>query len=180
MYMYIYKTGCSRPLLNKNNINLKEELYNNTELLDSIINLKAWINDSINNHKCIWGRHAPVSTVQANLFSNFFKNIENVGYNSYNNTNNIIFILREYLIFNYELAYNMQLHPFNYHEDAVKLQSERLGNLKSVYELYSGINFIFEILCTRNSETCNTRRKIDGKNHVHAIEIELPKRYICI
>jgi hypothetical protein len=120
-------------------------LYNNIELLDNIIHLEAWTKEAINNHKCIWGRHIPININQANLFPIFFNNIENTSYNGYNNTNNIIYLIKEYLIFNYELAYNMQLYPYNYHEDAVKLHSDRLGNLKSIYELYSGINFIFEV-----------------------------------
>jgi hypothetical protein len=47
-----------------------------------------------------------------------------------------------------------------------------------VFEELSGEIFIFEVLCTRDNEMCNLRRKADSnKNHKHEIILEQPTSF---
>ena len=68
-----------------------------------------------------------------------------------------------------------------YHQDTIDVQAVRLMTLKTVYEEFVGEPFEYQVDCTRDVEMCNARRFADGgKNHTHALVIELPKRFEII
>ena len=155
------KNGCTRPLLDNKNINLKQQLYDDNIYSGDDINLlRTWIVNSINSQKCVWGQHTPIRKEESVIFTSWFQKYENNGFQEYDNRKHIIFLLREYLIFNCKNAYDMQYYPEKYRNEEILRQSNRLENIKFVYEELSGENFVFEVFCTRDDVLCNNKVSI--------------------
>jgi acyl-CoA-binding protein len=63
-------TGCSRPLLDKQNRSLKQHLFGSEELFSDMIDsesLREWVRDSQQQQKCVWGSHQPITNKQVRV-----------------------------------------------------------------------------------------------------------------
>jgi hypothetical protein len=71
----------------------------------------------------------------------------------------------------------MMQNRSEYSAEEYNEQAYKTFRLKDVYAEVTGLDFIFEVSCTFDSETCNLRRKADkGVNHSHEVLIELPTK----
>jgi len=77
-------------------------------------------------------------------------------------------MLKDFIIYIHEIAYDMQLHKDEYTTDEFNDQSLKVMKLTSLYRELSGESFQFEVLCNRDNEICNQRRASEGgTNHTH-------------
>ena len=71
--------------------------------------------------RCVWGSHAAINSAQAKPFLAWFNRAENGGFLAYDSLA-ITQMLKDLLVFNCEVAYDMQLHPTEYHQDTIDQQ----------------------------------------------------------
>ena len=158
--------GCSRPLLDNHNIDLRRQLFE-VEELHQPHKLLIWYQNAMKYQRCIWGVHKPITTYQSRQYQEWFDRLDNEGFQPYDN-NQLLYILKDFLIYIHEIAYDMQLHKDEYTTDDFNEQSLKVIKLSSLYKELSGESFQFEVLCTRDNEICNQRRASEGGvNHTH-------------
>ncbi|KAJ1438574.1 hypothetical protein B484DRAFT_416168, partial [Ochromonadaceae sp. CCMP2298] len=164
--------GCSRPLLDQNKMNLKQQLFENEELHEPD-KFKAWVQHVLENQRCVWGVHKAVSKVDAKPFAAWFDKPENRGFRSYDSIT-VMVLVRELVHYHHEVAYDMmrdsEVDPIDYNA-----QSVRATKLRKVYEQLVGDEFVFLTPCERDNDVCNLHRTADGgHNHTHRAEIAPP------
>ncbi len=167
--------GCARPLLDQHSTDLRQQLFEREELHEPK-ELAAWVRNALANQRCVWGMHQPISKAQTKPFMQWFNKPENRGFLAYDSST-IMQIVRELIVYEFEVTYDMQLHRDEYTLDDYNDQAALALKLKDLYNQLSGEDFIFEVLCTRTTAQCNEKRTADGgKNHTHPVEIDPPSR----
>ena len=160
--------GCARPLLDDHNIDLRRQLFEVEEFHDPV-KLAVWCQNSIRTQRCIFGVHKPISKFQSLGFMEWFSRPDNNGFMPYDNVQ-LYNIIRDFLNYVHEIAYDMQLHKDEYSQDELNEQAGKALRLAAFYEQLSGVKYEFEAPCTRDVEVCNQRREADGQNHMHVGE----------
>lgn len=166
-------TGCSRPLLDSNKVDLKKQLFD-FEYLHEPAALQKWIKHAMETQRCVWGVHMAIARVDIKPFQAWFDREENGGYIAYD-SNTVFDMVRELLHYHFELAWDMQQNKDEYGAEAFNHQVSKVNRLQAIYEQVSGERFVFEAPCKQNIVVCNDRRKGDGgRNHTHPVELDQP------
>ena len=165
--------GCHRPLMDQHGTVLRRQLFEMEEL-HKVEALQEWAQNALQNQRCIWGVHKPISRVESKQFSEWFSRDENRGFYMYDSSN-VMLMVQDLLSFHYEIAYDMQTHKEEYTTDEINNQTTKVLGLSRYYTTLTGETFVFEVLCTRDNEVCNNRRIADkGQNHKHPVDLEPP------
>ena len=166
-------TGCSRPLLDSNKVDLKKQLFD-FEYLHEPAALQKWIKHAMETQRCVWGVHVAIARIDIKPFQAWFDREENGGYMPYD-SNAVFDMVRELLHYHFELAWDMQQNKDEYGAEAFNHQVNKVNRLQAIYEQVSGERFVFEAPCKQNILVCNDRRKGDGgRNHTHPVELDQP------
>ena len=168
--------GCNRTLYDDKKLSLKEQLFENEELHKDVMKLKEWARHAIETQRCIWGLHRPIQRAEVKPFDSWFNRMENKGFVPYDGSR-VLSLLRDLVYYHHQLAYDMMQHSSEYSASEYNEQATKTFNLKDAYQEVSGLQFIFELPCTNDSEACNLRRRADkGVNHMHEVLIDLPTK----
>jgi hypothetical protein len=117
-----------------------------------------------------------ISKVDSTPFLAWFNRAENQGFYAYE-PRTLVQMVKDFVFYHHELAYDMQLHPEEYKIEEYNTQAIRVNDLKAIYEGLACEDFVFEVLCTRDNDQCNQRRLAEkGQNHRHPVVIEMPER----
>ena len=165
--------GCSRPILDQHHREIRTQLFECPELQEGEL-LRSWAMNALENQRCVWGVHKPISKAETRPFMTWFSRPENRGFFAYDNIP-IMRLMKDLLVYQYELVYDMQMNKNDYHRDDFNAQAKKVIGISTVYTQLSGETFVFEAPCSSKSTLCNARRVADGgKNHTHPVEIEKP------
>ena len=138
--------------------------------------LKEWARHALETQRCIWGLHRPVQIAEVRPFESWFNRIENKGYVPYDGST-VLSIIRDLVYYHHQLAYDMMQHSTEYSTAEYNEQATKTFRLKDLYKEVSGLEFIFELPCSQDTEACNLRRRADkGANHMHEVKIDLPTK----
>jgi ankyrin repeat protein len=136
--------------------------------------VKKFIDEAMVGHQCMWGVHSFIHKADAKPFMDWFNMPENQGFQPYNCVP-LFAIVKDLVIYHYEIAWDMQQHKTEYSVDDMNAQLIRTKELQKYYEQLSGETFLFNVLCTRDTDICNQRRAGSvGVNHTHPVELDEP------
>jgi len=167
-------TGCIRPLVNAQKVDLRTQLFECEELHEAQ-NLRVWLVDALEHQRCVWGVHKPVFPAQAKEHTAWFNRNENKGFLAYDTSKTIMGFIKELVHSYHEAAHEMMLHKEDYDAEGYNIQATKVFKLKEVYEALSSEEFVYEVACERDVAVCNRRREMDrGHNHMHPFEIDKP------
>lgn len=167
------KGGCMRPILDQHKIDLKDQLFDSDELLEAP-RLRKWVRNALANQRCIWGLHKPVAKIDVKPFQGWFDKEENGGFVPYDSTK-IYDLIREFLYYHFEIAFDMQCNLSEYPAEQFNTQVSKVNKIQAIYEELSGERFVFEGPCTSKSALCNERRLAEGgRNHTHPVVLQPP------
>eukprot|EP01031_Cornospumella_fuschlensis_P027052 gene27052-32687_t len=165
--------GCSRPILDQRKMNIRVQLFEHEEFHEPE-KLKAWIRNALTNQRCVWGVHQPITRAEAKPFMDWFERDENRGFFPYDSIS-LMEIVKDLVDHYYEVAYEMMQHKGEIDAQQYNDTAARVLKMKAIYEEFSGEKYIFEVLCTRDNESCNMKRIADGgRNHKHEVQIDPP------
>jgi hypothetical protein len=150
------RVGCARPLLDQHGADLRQQLFERDELHDPA-KLGPWIKNALKQQRCVWGRHMPITKAEARPFKHWFMKAENRGFLAYDSTP-VMQLLRELLVYYYEVTYDMMQHRAEYSLDEYNDQADVTLRMKDLYGQLAGEDFIFEVPCTRQSKLCDDQR----------------------
>jgi len=165
--------GCTRPLLDQNKTNLRQELFENEQLHEPE-NFLKWIKNALETQRCIWGTHQAINKQQAKPFLDWFNKDENRGFFAYDSST-LMFLVKDLVIYHHDVAYEMMQKKNDIEASDYNTQASKVKKLKNIYEQLSGEIFSYELPCDKENIICNQRRVTDnGVNHTHTVEIDPP------
>jgi ankyrin repeat protein/acyl-CoA-binding protein len=169
------KVGCSRPLLDQYNTDLKEEIFENNDLHGPKA-FRRWIKNAIENQRCLWGVHIAISRAETKPFQQWFDKDENQGYFGYDSSM-VMMIVRDLVMHHYSIAYDLQEHLTRSNTLQFNEQAKKCLALKEIYQELIGDDFVYMVPCKSISQICNAKRISDGgKNHNHPYVILPPNQ----
>lgn len=169
------KVGCSRPLLDQYNTDLKEELFENNDLHEPKA-FRKWVKNAIENQRCLWGVHIAISRAETKPFQQWFDKDENQGYFGYDSST-VMIIVRDLVMYHYSVAYDLQEHLTRSNTLQFNEQGKKCLALKEIYQELVGEDFVYMVPCKSVSQMCNAKRISDGgKNHNHPFVILPPNQ----
>jgi len=165
--------GCGRPLLDQFKVDMRDQLFDSSELHEPQA-LRKWIRNGLEHQQCVWGLHKAVPSVDIKQFHVWFNKDENGGYKPYE-PQRVYDIVLDLLTYHYEIAYDMSINNTQYFAEVINAQSIKVGKLKSIYEELSGERYVFEAPCQFNTPLCNELRAAqNGRNHTHPFDLSGP------
>jgi uncharacterized protein len=169
------KAGCTRPVMDQHNSNLRSELFE-VDQLHSFENMTAWIENAQKNQRCIWGVHKAITKEESIQFNDWFKRPGNDGFQPYD-SKFVISIVRDLLQDLYEKSYKNDKEKKGSGQKLTKKQkNDLLYQINGVERAYMDMDgaevFHFNVDCERDTTRCNDRREFDGNNHQHPYELE--------
>lgn len=169
------KSGCTRPVMDQHNSNLKSELFD-VEQLYTYENMTSWIENAQKNQRCIWGVHKAITKEESLQFKEWFNRSGNNGFKSYESTF-VMSIVKDLLTELYSKSYNNDKAVKGGGVKLTKKQkNELLYHINGVERAYMDMEgaepFHFMVDCERDNPRCNDRREFDGDNHQHPYELE--------
>lgn len=164
--------GCSRPLLDQRKMNLRQQLFEHEEFHESE-KLKEWIRNALIHQRCVWGLHQAISKVDSKPFTDWFNRDENRGFFPYDSIS-LMEMVKDLVEHYHEVVFEMMAHKQEVDALQYNAMAIKAVQLKKVYEEFSAEEYQFEVLCSRDNESCNMRRVADGRNHKHAVIIDPP------
>lgn len=168
--------GCSRTIVDQNKVDIRMQLFEDDSLHEPVM-LRKWVKNAMQNQRCVWGMHMAITKVEAKPFMAWFNRDENQGFVPYDSSP-IMEIVKELLVFHYEIGYDMTMNPQEYTTDQFNAQVVKVKKIEATYNELSGEEFVFEAPCKSNSTLCDQKRLADGgKNHTHPFELEPPTKH---
>jgi ankyrin repeat protein len=169
------RSGCTRPVMDQHNSNLRSELFE-VDKLYTYDNMAAWIENALNNQRCIWGVHKAISKDDSVQFKEWFNRPENNGFKPYDSTF-VLSIVKELLTELYTKSYkNDKAVKGSGLKLTKKQKNELIYHINAVERAYMDMDgaqvFHFMVDCDRDNPRCNERREFDGDNHQHPYELE--------
>ncbi len=166
-------SGCGRPLLDQFKVDLRDQLFDDSDLQEPQA-LRKWIKNCMDNQRCVWGVHKAVPAIDIKPFRAWFDKDENGGYQPYDPAL-VYMIVRDLLTYHFEIAYDMQINNTQYFAETINAQCIKVGKIKSIYEELAGERFVFEAPCRQNTPLCNELRAAEnGRNHTHPVDLSPP------
>ena len=73
------RAGCTRPLLDDNNNDLRKEIFERDDLGDLEV-LRPWIQHALQTQRCVFGVHKPITKYESKKFTEWFLRLDNNGF----------------------------------------------------------------------------------------------------
>ena len=168
--------GCQQTLLNDHKVNLLKQLIESDSLHEENT-LISWIRTALHTQQCIYGKHQPITDIQAKPFNYYFNRYDNGGFLAYDSMHNILTLVYQLVYIHQKLAYDMQNSLQNQYTHAqIQIQTRKALLLTKIYNTYSPTTpFQLEIQYETDTKICNDRRIADKNvNHTHIVYINTP------